>query len=122
MIQLIVVTLFLSLPITGHFFASDKVTNELNSVDGYYPVALSFSSKPAGTRWVFVMLPLKVAFPASLKITEFSNGEMEVSAKHPTNLAAFKKMPVNYFFALLFMCFIPYLYISAIYKIIRNKT
>lgn len=121
-ISIIAILLFISLPISGHLFASNKVVDELNSVDGYYPIALSFSSDSTETSWYFIMVPLKAAFPATLGITELSNGEIEVSAKHPMNTAEFKQMPIQYFFSLFIIFCIPYSVISAMYKIVNSKT
>jgi hypothetical protein len=71
--------LLLLLPIFGHYFASENVRNELNSIEGFYPVAISYSYSSSGSEsdssWLFMIVPTSLEFPTVLGINDSSAGD-----------------------------------------------
>lgn len=93
--------LLLLLPICGHYFASENVRNELNSIEGFYPVAISYSYSSSGTEsdssWLFMIVPTSLKFPTVLGIKENSAGRIDVDEIVPRDMADLRNLPINYF-------------------------
>jgi hypothetical protein len=93
--------LLLLLPMCGHYFASENVKNELNSIKGFYPVAISYSYSSGGAEsdssWLFMIVPKSLEFPTVLGINESSAGEIDVDEIAPKEIADLKNLPISYF-------------------------
>jgi hypothetical protein len=93
--------LLLLLPIFGHYFASENVRNELESIEGLYPVAISYSYSSKGNEsessWLFLIVPTSLEFPKVLGVNESSSGDIELDEIAPKEISDFKNLPVSYF-------------------------